>query len=100
MNDLYQVWRELPDNTLVMDNRTPEEFARGHVPGSQNIPQGTEDAHLEVLRGFDRIYLYCRSGRRAQIATSNLNAQGVDQIVCLCDCGMPDWEKAGYPIES
>ena len=44
MNDLHEVWQKLPGNTLVMDNRTPEEFARGHVPGSRNIPMGTENA--------------------------------------------------------
>jgi len=33
MNDLHQIWQDLPENTLVMDNRTVEEFARGHVPG-------------------------------------------------------------------
>ena len=100
MNDLYVVWQDLSDNTLVMDNRTPEEFARGHVPGSRNIPEGTENAHVDELRQFDCVYLYCRSGRRAQIAASNLNSQGLDHIVCLRDCGMPDWEKAGYPVET
>ena len=100
MNDLHQVWQELPDNTLVMDNRTPEEFDKGHVPGSRNIPMGTENAHVEELRQFDRIYLYCRSGRRAQTTMTNLNFQGLNHIICISHSGMPDWEKAGYPVET
>jgi glyoxylase-like metal-dependent hydrolase (beta-lactamase superfamily II)/rhodanese-related sulfurtransferase len=100
MNDLYNVWKELPDNTLVMDNRTPKEFAKGHVPGSRNIPMGTENAHVEELRRYDQVFLYCRSGRRAQTATTNLNFQGLNHITCISHSGMPDWEKAGYPVET
>ncbi|MDH3634691.1 MAG: MBL fold metallo-hydrolase [Gammaproteobacteria bacterium] len=100
MNDLHAVWQDLPDKTLVMDNRTPEEFAKGHVPGSQNIPMGTENAHVDELRQYDKVYLYCRSGRRAQTATTNLNFQGLNHIVCISHSGMPDWEKAGYPVET
>lgn len=100
MNDLHEVWQDLPGNTLVMDNRTPEEYARGHVPGSRNIPMGTENAHVEELRRFDRVYLYCRSGRRAQTTATNLNFQGLNHIICISHSGMPDWEKAGYPVET
>ncbi len=100
MDDLQEVWQDLPDGSLVMDNRTPEEFARGHVPGARNIPLGTEDEHADELRGYDRIFLYCRSGRRAQMATTNLSFQGLNQIVCISHSGMPDWEKAGYPVET
>ena len=100
MNDLYRVWQELPGGTLVMDNRRPDEYARGHVPGSRNIPMGTENACLDELRQYDHIYLYCRSGRRAQTSTTNLNFQGLNHITCISHSGMPDWEKAGYPVES
>ena len=100
MDDLHQVWQDLPENTLVMDNRTPEEYARGHVPGSRNIPMGTENAHVDELRQLDRIYLYCRSGRRAQTTMTNLNFQGLDQIICISHSGMPEWEKAGYPVDT
>ena len=100
MNDLHSVWQQLPDNVLVMDNRTPEEYARGHVPGSRNIPMGTEKEHLDELKQYQRIYLYCRSGRRAQTTTTNLNFQGLHRIVCIGHSGMPDWEKAGYPVET
>lgn len=100
MNDLHRVWQDLPPGQLVMDNRTPEEYARGHVPGARNIPMGTENEHVEALGQYDRIYLYCRSGRRAQTATTNLNFQGLNQITCISHSGMPDWEKAGYPVEN
>jgi rhodanese-related sulfurtransferase len=100
MSDLHQQWQDLPQNTLVMDNRTPEEFARGHVPGSRNIPMGTENAHVDELKQFDQVYLYCRSGRRAQTTATNLHFQGLNHIVCISHSGMPDWEKSGYPVET
>ena len=100
MSDLHQQWQDLPQNILVMDNRTPEEFARGHVPGSRNIPMGTENAHVDELKQFDQVYLYCRSGRRAQTTATNLHFQGLNHIVCISHSGMPDWEKAGYPVET
>jgi rhodanese-related sulfurtransferase len=100
MNDLHQRWQDLAQNTLVMDNRTPEEFARGHVPGSRNIPMGTENTHVDELKQFDQVYLYCRSGRRAQTTATNLHFQGLNHIVCISHTGMPDWEKAGYPVET
>ena len=100
MDALYRVWQELPENVLVMDNRTPEEYARGHVPGSRNIPMGTENELVDELKEYDRIYVYCRSGRRAQTTTTNLSFQGLNQIVCISHSGMPDWEKAGYPVEN
>ncbi len=99
MDDLHTVWQELPSNTLIMDNRTTKEFAKGHVPGSRNIPMGTENSHVDELKQYDQIYLYCRSGRRAQTSTTNLNFQGLNQITCISHSGMPDWEKAGYPVE-
>ncbi len=100
MKDLYREWQDLPDNAWIIDNRTPEEFARGHVPGSHNIPMGTENAHVDELKQIERLYLYCRSGRRAQTSTTNLNFQGLNHIVCVSHSGMPDWKKAGFPVES
>ena len=100
MDDLHAVWQDPPPNVLIMDNRTPEEYAKGHVPGSRNIPLGTENAHVDELRAHDQVYLYCRSGRRAQTATTNLNFQGLNHVTCISHSGMPDWEKAGYPVET
>ena len=99
MNDLHQVWLNPPANSLILDNRTVEEYAKSHVPGSRNIPMGTEAEHIDELSAYDHIYIYCRSGRRAQTTTTNLNFKGFDQITCVSHSGMPDWEKAGYPVE-
>ena len=52
---------------VVLDVRTPEEFAAGHVPGAINIPHAELAARvteLDAARDSD-IVVYCRTGRRA-----------------------------------
>ena len=100
MDDLYEVWKNKADNILIMDNRTPEEFHKGHVPGSINIPLGTENDNLQTIKGYDQVYIYCRSGRRAQTTFTNLSFQGLENLNCVSHSGMPDWVKAGYEIET
>jgi glyoxylase-like metal-dependent hydrolase (beta-lactamase superfamily II) len=99
MDDLHKVWRISPANTLIVDSRTPEEYEIGHVPGSRNIPFGTEMQHADELRKFDKVYLYCRSGRRAQTAFTNLTIMGLSNLACVGHSGMPNWVLAGYPVE-
>ena len=100
MNNLHDEWQGLEDDVLIMDNRTPEEYARGHVPGSRNIPLGTENEHLDMLNQYRQVYIYCRSGRRAQTSFTNLSMQGLDHLTCIGHSGMPDWVAAGYPVEN
>ena len=100
MNDLHEVWQDQNEDTLILDNRTPEEYARGHVPGSLNIPLGTEDGQIETLNNYSQVYIYCRSGRRAQTSFTNLNLQGLEHLVCISHSGMPDWIAAGYQVEN
>lgn len=99
MEDLHKVWRNMGDNELIIDNRTPEEYAEGHVPGSVNLPFGEEADHAETLKKYAKAYIYCRSGRRAQTALTNLSLAGVDNLICVSHTGMPDWVTAGYPVE-
>ena len=100
MENLYQLWQNKPENTLILDNRTPVEFAKGHVPGSQNIPFGTENDKIEALKKYDQVFIYCRSGRRAQTTFTNLSFQGLENLNCISHSGMPDWIKAGYEVET
>ena len=99
MDDLHTAWRHLDDNELIIDNRTPEEYAEGHVPGSVNLPFGEEADHADTLKKYTKAYIYCRSGRRAQTALTNLSLAGVDNLVCVSHTGMPNWIAAGYKVE-
>ncbi|HRE88333.1 MAG TPA: rhodanese-like domain-containing protein [Myxococcota bacterium] len=69
----------------LIDVRTPEEFAAGHVPGAINIPVDEVPSRLAELarltegKGKDLV-VYCRSGRRSAIAASTLSAEGYKVI--------------------
>ena len=58
------------DKITVIDVRTPDEYAAGHIPGSLLIP-------------FDEIVVYCRSGRRSAIAADTLISLGYAKIYDL-----------------
>ena len=55
---------------IILDVRTPEEFAAGHVPGAVNIPYTHLPARLSELQdaGDKDIVLYCATGIRAERA--------------------------------
>lgn len=64
---------------VVIDVRTPQEFATGHIEGAINIPYDTITPNLPALARIgkdENIVLYCRSGRRSEIAMQTLASQG------------------------
>lgn len=87
--------RLVDEGALLLDVRTPEEFAEGHASGARNIPvqQLAERlGELEQLLDGDRrkpIVVYCRSGARASRAKSLLLESGFDQVSNLG--GLSSW---------
>ena len=61
----------------VVDVRTPEEFASGHVQGSDNIPLPEVMDHVDSFQGRP-ILLVCRSGARSAKATVDLKKEGIE----------------------
>jgi rhodanese-related sulfurtransferase len=62
---------------LLLDVRTREEFASGHVNGALNIPLQELAHRTQELSGADRsIVVYCRSGGRSASAAQLLRRQG------------------------
>ena len=76
---------------ILLDVRTPEEFAAGHIPGAINIPNeeiGTDEIP-RLPQKDQRIYVYCRSGNRSKQASEKLVALGYTDIVEIG--GIIDW---------
>ena len=77
---------------IILDVRTPEEFADKHIPGAINIPNetiGTEE--VPELPDKDQLILvYCRSGNRSKQASEKLAALGYTNIVEFG--GINDWQ--------
>lgn len=68
--------------TVLIDVRTPGEFASGHLPGALNIEYqliGQQIAAAGVKKD-DEVILYCRSGRRSGIALQTLRSMGFSKV--------------------
>jgi rhodanese-related sulfurtransferase len=61
----------LEGGAVLIDVRSPDEFARGHLHNAVNMPLDTLTQHLRSLEGKTAI-LYCQSGMRCQQATQTL----------------------------
>lgn len=99
MHELRDHLKSLSNDEVILDVRTPEEYAEGHIPGSRNIAHEQVGRIADELRSFKRVYVHCRSGKRAQMAFQSLTQAGLENLVCIADSGMLDWIEAGYPIE-
>ncbi|MEW6254141.1 MAG: rhodanese-like domain-containing protein [Planctomycetota bacterium] len=87
---------------VILDVRTPEEFAAGHIAGAINIcltcsPPPFEEA-IAALDKNDTYLVYCRSANRSATAVSIMARQGFTDIYELQD-GLVDWQAAGLPVE-
>lgn len=81
----------LPENTLVIDVRSPAEFSMGHVEGALNIP--VENISAQTTQALSdksqTLVLYCASGMRSGYARSMLMQMGYTNVV-----------NAGTPYET
>ena len=68
---------------IILDVRTPEEFADKHIPGAVNIPNETIAAEeIPELPDKDQLILvYCRSGNRSKQASEKLADMGYTNMV-------------------
>ncbi len=83
----------------IIDIRTPPEFAKGHIENAQNIDYYSTTFYNDMDK-FDKkqaLYIYCRSGNRTLLATSELQKLGFTVIYEL-KSGINGWQSANLPI--
>ena len=87
------------DDVTVIDVRTPEEFAEGHIEGATNIDfySPTFGNDIMTLDAGQEYAVYCRSGNRSASTTAFMSENGFDSIYEL-QGGIVAWESAGLPI--
>lgn len=86
-------------NITVLDVRTAEEFAEGHIAGATNINFMAKDFATQASQ-LDRsktYLLHCASGGRSKRCLPQLKQLGFKEIIHL-DGGMSAWEDAGNPV--
>lgn len=72
------------NNFFLLDVRTPEEFAAGHIPGALQLTNEIftkQDAEKLLKDKSQTIYVYCRSGRRSKQSSQKLIDFGYTNVI-------------------
>ena len=99
--DAQELLAEQPPGLVVLDVRTPDEFAEGHIADATNIDFYEPDfaASLDALDKEKPYFVYCRSGNRSESAVAIMEDLGFNEVYEL-DGGIISWVEAGNPVEN
>jgi phage shock protein E len=86
-----------PSPPLILDVRTPQEFASGHIRGARSVPLPDLPAALDRLPQDREIVCVCASGSRSKRASSMIGKRGL--LVLNLKGGMGAWVRAGLPVQ-
>lgn len=87
------------DSVQLLDVRTPQEYAEGHIDGAMNIDvlsDDFKDVAQKELSKDSTVLVYCRSGRRSLDAAEKLT--GLGYKVINLKGGIMEWEEDGLPV--
>ena len=90
---------QAPEGLVVLDVRTPDEFATGHLAGAVNLDYYASD-FADDLAALDRevpYLLYCRSGNRSAEARETMRGLGFTEVYEIAG-GITAWTEAGLPL--
>ena len=80
----------------IIDVRSANEFASGHVPGAINIPLEQLEMRAGDLEGCSEFLLVCQGGTRAKIGASWMAECG--KTVLVLESGTSAWKQTGLPL--
>lgn len=98
-DDAVEVFEDPPQDMVVLDVRTPEEFAEGHLEGAVMVDFYAPDFadQLAQLDANVPYLLYCRSGNRSGETISLMAQMGFTDVTEI-DGGIAAWQQAGLPV--
>ena len=80
-SDTSQLDEVIAQGAVIIDVRTPGEFAGGHAQGAVNIPLDQIESKLPSIRKYKKpLVLCCASGMRSARAKSFLANQGIPDL--------------------
>ncbi len=84
---------------VMLDVRTPEEFAEGHLSGAVNVNLMAPDfeRRLGVLDRGKTYLVYCRTGNRSAKAVQAMERMGFRSVYHMFE-GIVGWQKKGFPL--
>lgn len=85
--------------TIVLDVRTPAEYASGHLPQAQNIDIEAADfaTRIAALDKNATYAVYCHSGNRSGVALEKMAGVGFTHLYDLAG-GIGAWQGMGGPM--
>ena len=83
---------------MVIDVRTPVEFAKGHLPNAKNFDWNGKifDQQIAMLSKEKPVFVYCLSGARSTSAANKMRSEGFKEVYQL-DGGILKWRGANLP---
>ncbi len=87
------------NNIVILDVRTPGEFAGGHIEKAINLDLSAPEfkRRLEKLDPDKTYIIYCHSGNRADLALRTMTAMGFGKVYSISG-GTIAWQQAGLPL--
>lgn len=86
---------------LILDVRTPDEFAQGHIPGAKNVDFFGDDFEKQVA-GLDAskpVLVHCASGNRSSQALGKITAVKKFSVIYHLKAGFSGWKAAKKPVD-
>ena len=85
---------------VILDVRTAEEFAAGHLKGAQNMDIRQQDAYskLDKLNHKTTYLVYCRTNHRSGMALDYMMQKGFKNVYQMMD-GFPGWAANNFAYE-
>ena len=95
-----EVIEEQPEGLVVLDIRTPEEYAEAHLADAIVVDYYAPDFadQLDALDKNVPYVLYCRTGNRSSDAVKTMKSLGFAQVYEI-DGGIVNWYEQGFPVE-
>lgn len=93
---------DIGEDVVFIDLRSPEEFAKGHLPNAKSIPIDVLGHRWNEISKSGRVVLYCSCppGQRDETYAFTLMLQEKYRNITVLEAGFADWVKRGYPVEA
>lgn len=88
------------EKIVLLDVRTTGEYGRGKIAGSINLPVDTVTEKVEsvIPDKNQKVYVYCLSGSRSDIAVETMVQIGYTNVFSMTQ-GLLSWRSKKYPIQ-
>jgi len=96
-----QAWIDGGRDMVIVDSRTPEEYARGCIPGAWSMPGGELMLRIGELAKSPEttIVVHCGGRTRSYIGAESLRRMGLPNPIVALENGTMGWELAGLTLE-